>query len=479
MKKQLIILIVCLLLAAVLGGVLWFLMGYDPDASNSSSFVSQTVSLRNITETTLESVKIENEQGTYTLKTVAENEYTLEGYEDGNLNSTMLSSMAKIFTSLSATEMVAESPEDLAPYGLDQPRVTMTAQYADQSSFKIYLGNDAPGDNGVYGKVEGDPAVYLLSSYTFENAFKTPLEYFLTTITNEPQTTDGSIVPEKLTLEGTLREEPIVLVRNVNQSEEQKNYNLSGYIMEQPRQRAINITDEFSSMLTELLALSADSVVGYQPTEEQLKEFGLDVPYSIIEFSYNNYNNEPKTVRLQLSQPDESGNAYMMKDGDKTVYQIHAVDYLWYELDYPTLISTLQLLPFIDTIDTMTLQFDDGTEYAFKLEGEGDELIVTCNGENISTDKFRKYYQAVVGIPSEEYTTDTPPADSEALLTITYRYREEGLPEDVMRLLPGPTRKMFVSINGFAEFYTKTSYLDTIKKNSESILQNGEISPLY
>ncbi len=64
MKKQFIILAVCLVIAGALGVTLWLLMGYEPaPEENTSSAASTAVQLTERSDYDLDTVTVENEHG--------------------------------------------------------------------------------------------------------------------------------------------------------------------------------------------------------------------------------------------------------------------------------------------------------------------------------------------------------------------------------------------------------------------------------
>lgn len=479
MKKQIVILVVCLLVVAALGASLWFLMGYEPDGASSSSYtVDESLQLNQRSINDLDTLQIKNETGSYTIRYLGDSQYTIEELGEAPLNNSMLSSACSPAAAVVATSLVDEAPESLADFGLQSPRASLTARYTDGSEFVLELGSDAPGKNGVYGKIKGNEAVYLLSSYTFGNMLKDKFEYVDMTITEPPASSEGEVLPERIAFGGSLRAEQLVVERNNSASDEEESYGLNLYRVSAPKLRAVD-SDSAVEALQALLSITAESAVAYQPDEAQLKEYGLDMPYSTVDFTYLDEEENTLQVSLSASAVDTEGYVYLMRSGVPVVYRVDAAGLPWYDMTYQDFVATLQLLPYIDTVSQVTVEASGGQKYVFDFEGEGDELQFKSGGKQLDDKQFRKYYQSLIGMPSEEYTEAEPPDESEALLKITFTYRDSSKKPDYIALLPGPTRRVFLSINGESEFYTRASYLDTILKNSEKILAGEEVDPLY
>lgn len=488
MKKQVIILAVCLVVAAALGGALWFLMGYEPEGASSSSIAETDPSLR-LNENSLNDldfIRIENETGSYTIRYLGDSQYTIDELADAPLLSSSISSAASPAVALTALSVVSEAPESLAPFGLDKPRARFSAHYTTGNELTIELGNDAPGDNGIYGKLAGSDTVYLLSSYTFSRTLQDKFEFADKTVTAGPVDSSGqSAIPERVALGGSLREEELVIERNSSTSAEEESYGLNLYRLTAPKKRSVD-SDDAVEALQSLLSISADAAVAYDPDAAALERYGLSEPYSTADFTY--LDEEEKTVRIQLaaSAADSDGNVYLLREGVPLVYQVAASSLPWYDKTYPDFVATLQLLPNITTVSQMVVETSAGKSYTFDLsftpgeeEDDDEQVQFLYEGRPLDDKQFRQFYQSIIGLPGEEYATEQPPAESEALLKATFHYRDSKKKPDTIALLPGPARKVFLSINGEAEFYTRSAYLDTILGNCEKIINGEKVDPLY
>ncbi len=76
-----------------------------------------------------------------------------------------ISSLVSSVASLEADKIVEEKPEDLAPFGLKEPRTRVVVTLKDGSARTVLLGDDAPVGSGGFAQLQGDPRVYLLTSW--------------------------------------------------------------------------------------------------------------------------------------------------------------------------------------------------------------------------------------------------------------------------------------------------------------------------
>lgn len=492
MKKQIILLLVCLLAAGALGVSLWLLLGYEPDTGSiTSPYVDESVLLVDRNSSELETLSVKNENGSFSVRRLEDGTYTLDGMEDAPLSQELLQNIAFAGIRLTALSTVGEDVEDMAAFGLQPAAGSYTASYSDGSSYTLNLGSRAPADSGIYACLPGENTVYLLSLSSASALFYPTLDLMDLAVTVAPQiatTTANSdeeavFLPNRVVLGGTLRPEELVIEAPEDSSMTDSQYLLSStYRLVSPKERNIDGDDEINAMGA-LLTITAQEVIAYNPTEEQLASFGLDEPYSTADFTYYDEQDALRSISLKASAVDSTGSVYLMREGVPVIYRVLASDLPWHSLEYADLITRLQLLPFIHQVKSMTLDFGGGNKTVFELthETDGNEklLSVTANGQEVSDEEFRQLYQNVIGIPSENLIDETPPAESTAIFRATFEYID-GSPSDTLALLPSSVaRKAFLSINGECEFYTKSSYADTLKNNVEQLLAGETLGFLY
>ncbi|MDE7122432.1 MAG: DUF4340 domain-containing protein, partial [Oscillospiraceae bacterium] len=77
--------------------------------------------------------------------------YQIEGLEDVNLDTGLISTLVNNASELSANSLVTENIPDseLSKYGLDQPLASVVMHYADGTDFAFSVGNPSPMDNSA------------------------------------------------------------------------------------------------------------------------------------------------------------------------------------------------------------------------------------------------------------------------------------------------------------------------------------------
>jgi uncharacterized protein DUF4340 len=77
-----------------------------------------------------------------------------------------VSRMLSTLSSLSADRLVEETASNLGQYGLTEPALQVSITGKDAKTQKLLVGDDTPTGGGAYAKLEGDPRVFSIASYT-------------------------------------------------------------------------------------------------------------------------------------------------------------------------------------------------------------------------------------------------------------------------------------------------------------------------
>lgn len=76
-----------------------------------------------------------------------------------------VSSVLSTISSLNSERLVDEKPADTRQYGLAKPKLEIAITEKDKSQ-KLLIGDDTPSSNAVFAKLEADPRVFTLASYS-------------------------------------------------------------------------------------------------------------------------------------------------------------------------------------------------------------------------------------------------------------------------------------------------------------------------
>lgn len=76
-----------------------------------------------------------------------------------------VASLLSTFSALNSQRLVDEKAGDLAPYGLNAPKLEVDLTEKGNKTQKLLLGDVTPAGNGIYAKLDGDPRVFTIPSY--------------------------------------------------------------------------------------------------------------------------------------------------------------------------------------------------------------------------------------------------------------------------------------------------------------------------
>ena len=84
-----------------------------------------------------------------------------------------VSSVVSALSSLNSERLVEDKAGDLNQYGLAQPSLEIDIAAKDKPA-KLLIGDDTPAGNAAFAKLEGDPRVFTVASYTKTSIDKGP-----------------------------------------------------------------------------------------------------------------------------------------------------------------------------------------------------------------------------------------------------------------------------------------------------------------
>ncbi len=490
MKKQVKFMIVSGVVLVLLAGALIFLLTLpDVQSDNTGEVSTGAAALISKASGDIEQIVVNNSGGKYTLMSYTV-EYEVSDESSGEASASgsggATTEKATIFTmqehgeytlDYDKTEELAYSCSNLASkrtinskgrpdseYGLDKPRSTVEVRFSDGSRIKIQVGNDAPGDEGTYVRMNDEKTIYLVDSSSVSNMLVEKLQMFDKTLINEL----GDDEFKSVSISGLGRKTPLKIEKN-NLSL------LSGYYMSSPNRAACDNNKIETLCYSHIFPFTADSVVKIDVTKDDIKKYGLSEPYYIFEASA-----AERKQRLIVSKPDGSGESYIMADGGKIIYKAASdvtgfmggdgSDYMTSRIIYPNVVK----------LKTAALSYGGTTnEYVLThksaVNEDGDEVIKTTvqlSGKNIEENRFDIMLR---NISTLTRSGKTPEIDENAapMLTAEFVY-EDGAGTDKLELFEQNGGAVIV-LNGSA---TGTAELETVKtlvNNAKSLSRNKDI----
>lgn len=477
MKKTTKYIIISLASLIVLIGALYLFAILEPEVvveeveSSSESEEEEAVVILEIEETEVVSFEVTNPstEMSYTVTTEevttddvtsTTTTYTLDGYEQYELDTSMPYAM-KVLYSLEAAREIGEV-EDTSIYGFtDDVAATIVINLEDGSSEEIVVGSVSSGTSGNYVLV--DDVVYI--AVISQSLFETPedwysLYYFDETLYDDTGTATTTTF-EYLNFSGT----------NFYTDVEVLYYeDLYSYYMQDEFEGVYANFTFMENMATNTVALSTTSVVLLNATEEDLETYGLAEPMASLDFSVNGVEHQ-----ISVSSKEVSGERYVFVDGATDV--IYTVDSAsvetWAEIGVQGVRNSYVFMPAIMDTETVT----------FEIFGEEGEIALERTvDEESTTDTTTSYdYTAEFNGTETEYTNATAfylplisvavlnltelECEEEPSITVTFEYYEGG--EDVLEYYKSvdEDNRYVAFLNGN---YTATVRLSNLETLSEA-----------
>ncbi len=367
MKKQIKYIVIAAVLLAVLVGALIFLLTL-PDKKDDNSGVSSDTATTLIAQTAsnIEQITVKNSGGEYTLtvynatveslvessgetsvETTTEAVYTMQGYENYFVDQDKVDSLAYDCSNLVSSKTINSKNNSDSDYGLDEPRAVVNIRFSDGSEKTVKVGSNAPGDESVYVRMGDAEKIYLVSADSVKSMLVEKLQMFDKTVLKELE--DDETV-SALSISGSGRKTPLLLEKNSFSS-------VSDYYMTSPQRAACDKT-AFSELCEQsIFPITADSTVAVDVTDEQIKKYGLDNPYYILEAS-----TDIASYKVLVSKPDKDKNCYIMKDGSKAVFKIASSEIEFMGSDGSDIMSKTVIYPNIIKLKNIEVLYDKTTD---------------------------------------------------------------------------------------------------------------------
>lgn len=437
----------------------------------------------------IESIYVENSLGSFTVERLqtdaGEAKWAVKGMEhiDESLwIQTSFDTLAKSLDDMKARSVIEENPTDLAQYGLASPRAKAVVNYSSGSSFTLLIGDIVTSGSANYVKVEGRDTVYSYYSYSLSSVTENDAMSFINTAAMP--SFDSSNAPEikKVTVTRKDLDEPIILEALPEVPED--SIQVYAYAFTSPYDIYLDLT-EGNTYLNAMFGLTATKAVYVDPTEEQMKETGLDDPFCEVDmlageniyrlFIGNSVTEEVTDEATGVTSTEIKGFYGISNKVKNVIYYFDADKVVWATMEPTRYMSKLFLMPYIYDLDTVTYR-DVNCEFTAVVEGGAEDGKLLLNGEEANIEKFKPFYQFLVSCRGEEIYTEEERGDFIAEFSYTY---DDSRDKDIVTLYGSDDRSVIIAVNGKNIFKTRWNYQTRLLENAQAYLSGGEIIQNY
>lgn len=402
---------------------------------------------------------------------------SLAGRESWIVDSSRIVGVLNGARQLLGLQAVEETRCKAEEYGLDNPRATVELTTAGGAEAAFQIGDNAPGNVGIYLTVEGQAEIWLVPVYEVENFLSPETIYLNHTIT------DGNAANEpftRITLGGSAREEQGAFT--VERQGEQ-------YFLTSPVTQGVD-ENEPLLMLRAVFGMQADSIAATDPTPQDLALLGLEEPYATADVE-----SEAGNFKLYASAPDLGGIVYLYREGVPLIYAVQHSLVPWLEMQYTDVMDPYAITPDINLLTRVTVTAGE-TTYAFdladagstSLEGEvpvREALAVTltlregeqvaATGQWIDPENFQRFYITLISARLAEFTAEAPAEGARPVLTISYTYAGSGSQTRQVALYQGPPRRYYIQVDDGPCFLTPSTYLDRVLEDAAKVAAGQKV----
>ncbi len=472
----------------LLGGSLLALKLTEPKPDTSSSVSDEDTGITLYTEdyNNISSIAVTNENGGYTIvrtkkaepkseaKTTAaaestetdgsaaasENSSTFTVSELGNvkLDDSLIGTLPTNAASLQATKLIEENVSDLSKYGLEKPKaeVKITFDGDNARELTLLVGDDTPAGD-VYVCIKGENIVYSVSSsivkvYTYEK------EYFVSLVCiDKPEDKDFPIIDSVVIDRPDLEYDIIMKYNPLSGGDNESGGTSASHIMTSPVNAYLNVSDSVK-YTHGMFGLKASSVLSLSPSDEELEFAGINKPLCTVTTTLENGKVYNLKIGIKYGADDGSQTGYTgYIEGIDALWLFNAESIPWVSMKPEDVMSSMVFGQYIYDVSSMTVVTDNET-LAFVNSGDSEEnYSVTLNGEQFDTERYKKFFQALIKAPAEEVCiSDEGIGKRLAAFIIT---KNNGTPDETIEFYEATDRKVIIKKDSIVSFKCRSSFL--------------------
>ena len=390
-------------------------------ADSRSNVASVTVALADGETYTILNNNKYNEDGSRIDLAEGEKSYAIKDLETFDLNQTTADTIIGYAANLTASKMVADNAENLADYGLDKPRSTVTMTYKDGKTTTWIIGGQAPTSTGSYFAEKGSKAVFLVYSSAVTNLTST--RNALHTV-NMPWTIADTTAIQKLLVEAEGRE---TIELGYAESSE-TNLSISTLRLLQPFEYGAHM-DRADEMFQGAAALT---ISGYAGELNELENTGLEDGGAQVRVTVTVALDSENTAEYvyRLGGFASATQRYVQIDDTDAVYLTDTSNVAFLDNATPGyLVDLFANLVYVDRVDSLdvTTATDSWNISIEREEVEGktkpqDHFFF--DGKPADESLSRKLYQVIIGTMNSKLSEDYH-IDGDVYCTVKYTLNVE------------------------------------------------------
>ena len=366
-----------------------------------------------------------------------------------------INDIAFTMSNLYSETIIEESPDDLSPYGLDDPIGRFEVRTKDGESVSITIGAKSPTGVSYYMVKEGDETVYTIRKYTVDRVF-TDVDSFREKTIAVPDAQAMTFL--RIDGDRTIEIVPVEIF-------DQLNLAMGGGIKIVRPFRAQRLVDSQRFQETMDSIPGAFTIIEFIDDDPRdLSRYGLADPrYEFI------LRDAESSLTLHFGDEADEDHAYVKLADSPGVFTIRKEALPFLTVDAFTLVDKFMMIVNIDYVDSFTITGENVTHTAAidrtnfdeeEMEGE----VYLLDGEEIEEDPFKKFYQAVIGLLADSENPNPESLGSNNPdVTIEYVLNDKvGRNSARLDLVEISDDFYAAYIDGYSEFYVSDYQVEEI-----------------
>lgn len=159
------------IILAALAGVVYWSNHHKPKEAASSSTTPKILSQP---ESGMKKIEIKRKSGEDTvLERNASNQWEITSPKKYGVDTDAVSSLTSTLSDISSDRLIDEKTTDLGQYGLADPSLDIVLTQKNGKAKTLLIGDDAPTGSSAYAKLQNDPRIFTIASFTKSGLDKT------------------------------------------------------------------------------------------------------------------------------------------------------------------------------------------------------------------------------------------------------------------------------------------------------------------
>lgn len=155
---------------AALGGVLYWSNHHKPTETVQAS-VDTPPKILSLNDSDVNRVELKKKNGADLVLQKQDGKWQITSPQQLRADESAVSGMISSLSSLSSDRLVEDKADNVGEFGLQSPALEVDVSVKNDTH-KLLIGDDTPTGSGSYAKLENDPRVFTIASYTKSNIDK-------------------------------------------------------------------------------------------------------------------------------------------------------------------------------------------------------------------------------------------------------------------------------------------------------------------